>query len=150
MSKNRAVNLIYRNNALWLALSATVPVVLSRDLHLASSHQALHLPLPPSQPPSLPLHFYVLWCRDNFSQFLKSTLLHCKMGLQRGHMGGGFWLMKCYSVLQHFWDLLFGNKFHFLECLETRFFLFYCFPQAFVIKLGVYKMWLTNNISIMF
>lgn len=36
------------------------------------------------------------------------------MGLQRGHKGGGFWLMKCYAMLQHFLDLLFGNIFRFL------------------------------------
>lgn len=103
MNKNRVVNLIYRNKALWLDLSATVPMVLSRELHLAPSHQPLHLFLPASLQP---LYFYVLRCRANFSQFLKSTLLYCEMGLQRGHKGGGFWLMKCYAMLQHFLDLL--------------------------------------------
>lgn len=104
MSKNRVVNLIYRNKPLRLDLFC-------RCAHgpLRRASPGIQPPATPSLPPPLagrlhPLYFYVLWCRANFSQFLKSTLLYCEMGLRRSHEGV-FWLMKCYATLQPFFFL---------------------------------------------
>lgn len=107
----------------WISLPRC-PWFLSGEPHLASSHQPPRLSL--SVFPSV--FFMVLWRRANFSQFLKSTLLRFEMGLQRGHKGGRFCSMRCYSMSQHLWDPL---------CLATNIF-----------NLPVFRM-STNNFHIM-
>lgn len=101
MSKNRVVNLIYHNKPLWLVLLCRCARGPLRRAPPGTQPPATLAPPPPPAGCLNPQYFYVPWCRANFSQFLKSTLLYCEMGPQRGHKGV-FWLMKCYAALQHF------------------------------------------------